>query len=96
MYRCAVVTSIKPVDRVILSIDTDATVCATLTILLAEAISRPDVTEVIFTKGGDRFAAEIPERIVCDRFDVAIIDALGEKTHSSSEYVARATYSLIK
>jgi len=96
MYRCAVVAGIKPVDRVVLSIDSDATVCATLTMLLAEATSRPDVTEVIFTKGGDRFAAEIPERSVCDHYGVVIIDGLGEKTHSSSEYVARATYSLVK
>jgi len=95
-YRCAIVANLKPVDKVVLSIDTDTSVCKTLKMLLTNASALPEVTEIIFTKGGDRFAGEIPERIVCDSFGVTIVDGLGEKTHSSSEYVARATLSVNK
>lgn len=97
-YRSAIIASLKPVDRVILSIDTDSTVCETLRMLFTEVSNMPEVTEVFFTKGGDRFASEIPERTVCDSFGVTIIDGLGSKTHSSSSYVAKVptpdTFSL--
>lgn len=86
-YRSAIIAGLKPVDRVILSIDTDSTVCETLRMLFLEASSMPEVTEIFFTKGGDRFANEIPERTICDSFRVKIIDGLGSKTHSSSNYV---------
>lgn len=90
-YRLAVIASLKPVDRAVLSIDDDSTVCKTLQQLLLEAMSKTGVTEVIFTKGGDRFAHEIPERTVCDTFGVTIIDELGSKTHSSSSYASTSS-----
>jgi len=43
-FRLNVVGSLKAVDRVILSIDTDSTVCATLEQVLGEVKSRPEVT----------------------------------------------------
>ena len=88
-YRLRVVGSLKPVDRVILSVDTDGTVCKTLEDTLTEIASRPEITEVIFTKGGDRFAHEIPEATVLNKYGVKIVDSLGEKTHNSSSYVNR-------
>jgi cytidyltransferase-like protein len=88
-YRARLVESIKHVDKVILSIDTDATVCETLRSILSEIQNRPEITEVIFTKGGDRFASEIPEAKVLTEFGVKIVDGLGEKIYSSSSYVNR-------
>ncbi len=88
-FRMNVVKALKPVDRVILSIDTDPTVCETLRQTLTELAARPEVTEVIFTKGGDRFAHEIPEAAILAEHGVAIVDNLGAKTHSSSSYVNR-------
>ncbi len=88
-FRVKVVASLKPVDNVVLSIDTDPSVCATLEKVISELKARPEVTEIIFTKGGDRFANEIPERKVLDSHGVRIIDGLGDKTHSSSSYVNR-------
>lgn len=88
-FRMNVVKSLKAVDRVILSIDTDKTVCATLEATLAEISTRPEITEVIFTKGGDRFAHEIPEATVLNKHGVAIVDNLGAKIYSSSSYVNR-------
>ena len=88
-FRMQVVGSLKAVDRVILSVDADSTVCATLEQTLAEIAARPEITEVIFTKGGDRFASEIPEAAILNKHGVKIIDSLGAKTHSSSSYVNR-------
>ncbi len=86
-FRTAIVAALKLVDRVILSIDTDHSVCATLSSILTELKDRPDVTEIIFTKGGDRFAHEIPEAQVLAEFGVKIVDSLGKKLYHSSSYV---------
>ena len=90
-FRMRIVGALKPVDRVILSIDTDRTVCATLEHILIEIKTRPEITEVIFTKGGDRFANEIPEATILAEYGVPIIDGLGEKTHNSSAFVPQTT-----
>ncbi len=86
-YRMEIVAALKPVDRVILSIDTDKTVCVTLEKIFTELRDMDDVGEIIFTKGGDRFADEIPEAKVCREYGVKIVDGLGAKTHNSSSYV---------
>lgn len=44
-------------------------------------------SEIIFTKGGDRFANKIPEKVVCDSLDIKIVDGLGLKTHNSSDMI---------
>lgn len=72
--RLKIVSSLRCVDQVVLSIDMDSTVCKTL-----ETIN-PD----IFAKGGDRFSTEIPEAEVCNRLGIEMVDGLGEKIQSSS------------
>lgn len=72
--RLKIVSSLKCVDEVFLSIDKDKTVCKSL-----EAIN-PN----IFAKGGDRFSDEIPESKICEKLNIDIIDGLGEKIRSSS------------
>ncbi len=88
-YRMKIVAALKPVDRVVISVDTDKTVCKTLEMLITELKAADEHVEIIFTKGGDRFAVEIPEAVVCQKYDVAIVDGLGEKTHNSSSYIKR-------
>lgn len=88
-YRCRVVSALKAVDRVFLSIDEDRTVCVSLRALIQEAKNTGKYDEIIFTKGGDRFAGEIPESVVCNEFGVKIVDGLGEKTHNSSDYAIK-------
>ncbi len=88
-YRLRVVRSLKPVDRAVLASDTDGSVCETLEGLIRDIRARDSAHEILFTKGGDRFAYEIPERAVCERYGVRIVDGLGAKTHSSSSYVRR-------
>ena len=73
--RAKIVLSLKPVDEVVIAIDTDQSCCKTLEMI------NPD----IFAKGGDRFAGEVPEKAVCDRLKIKIVDGLGEKIRSSSE-----------
>lgn len=86
-FRMRIVESIKPVDKVLLCIDKDGSVCASIraTVKLIREQS-PDAS-IIFTKGGDRFVGNIPEVEVCKELGVKIVDGLGEKTHSSREYV---------
>ena len=39
----------------------------------------------IFANGGDRKNYEIPESVICKKYDIKIIDGLGEKIRSSSD-----------
>lgn len=73
--RCAVVRSLACVDTVMLSIDSDRTVCESL------ALADPD----IFAKGGDTSLStgNIPEKKVCDEQDIKLVDGLGDKIQSS-------------
>ena len=73
--RVRIVSSIKYVDEVFLSIDKDKTVCKSLKKI------KPD----IFANGGDRKNYEIPESVICNKYNIEIIDGLGEKIRSSSD-----------
>ncbi|MBT4959047.1 MAG: adenylyltransferase/cytidyltransferase family protein [Flavobacteriaceae bacterium] len=73
--RVEIVRSLEMVDEVFLSIDKDKTVCASL-----EEI-KPD----IFANGGDRSTGEIPESSICKKYNIEMIDGLGDKIRSSSD-----------
>ena len=73
--RVKIVKSLKMVDEVFLSIDKDKTVCESL-----EEI-KPD----IFANGGDRSTGEIPESSICKKYNIEMIDGLGDKIRSSSD-----------
>jgi glycerol-3-phosphate cytidylyltransferase-like family protein len=80
--RLEIVSNIKGVDSVILSVDTDTTVRKTLEIV------SPDV----FTKGGDRVEGTIPELEVCERLGIEIIYGVGGgKIRASSELIKNAS-----
>lgn len=74
--RIKIVEALRMVDEVWLSIDTDRTVCKTI-----EHI-QPPITH--FVNGGDQNNNTIPERPVCERLGVELVDGLGEKIQSSS------------
>ena len=82
--RQTILSAIKYVDLAIISIDKDSTVCASIEYLAKWFRNRYD--EIIFTKGGDRYATEIPESDTCKRLGIKIIDGLGAKIDSSSNY----------
>ena len=73
--RLKIVSALKCVDEVFLSIDKDKSQCESLRYL------KP----TIFAKGGDRTSKEIPESKVCKELNIKIIDGLGAKIRSSSE-----------
>lgn len=80
--RLAVVRELKYVDDVFLSIDKDHSVIKSI-----EVIAQKYPGEIIFGKGGDRHAGNIPEKDVCDRLNIKIIDGLGDKIQSSSSLI---------
>jgi len=87
-YRKEVVGAIKYVDHVFISTDSDGSVCKTLNNLFLAIKNIDSDAEVIFTKGGDRFADHILEKEICDSLGIKIIDSLGDKTHHSSQIIS--------
>jgi cytidyltransferase-like protein len=79
--RMMIVSNIKAVDKAILSIDTDRTVCATIK-MIAQQFGRE--FDLGFANGGDQNNEICPERDVCDEFKIKLIDGLGDKIQSSS------------
>ena len=79
--RLFIVSNIKAVDKAILSIDRDRTVCVTL-----EKIANDygDAYDLVFANGGDQNNDTIPERSSCDAVGIALVDGLGDKIQSSS------------
>ena len=79
--RCFIVSSIKGVDKVILSIDTDRTVCQTI-----KSIHDSFGTEyqLVFANGGDQNNDSIPEVEICHQLKIQLVDGLGDKIQSSS------------
>jgi cytidyltransferase-like protein len=84
--RQKIVKAIKPVDKVILSIDEDLSVCETLKRLAKQILQKDPETKIIFAKGGDRFAENIPEMPIIKEFNIKLRSGLGEKTHNSSDF----------
>ena len=79
--RLLIVSNIKAVDKAILSIDQDRTVCETIRLLANEYGADYDLA---FANGGDQNNDTIPETPVCKELGVALIDGLGDKIQSSS------------
>lgn len=79
--RVFIVSNIKAVDKVLLSIDKDRTVCATLEKIANDFGARYDLA---FANGGDQNNDTIPERSTCDAVGITLIDGLGDKIQSSS------------
>ena len=73
--RLEIVQALRCVDEVFLSIDKDKSVCKSLEYL------KPN----IFANGGDRSLEEIPETAVMKKYNIEMVDGLGEKIRSSSE-----------
>ena len=88
--RMIIVSNIKAVDKAILSIDQDRTVCETIRMIANEYGANYVLG---FANGGDQNNDTIPERLICEEMNVALIDGLGDKIQSSSWLL---TKSLLK
>jgi cytidyltransferase-like protein len=91
--RYKIISSLKSVDGVVLSIDEDTTVRESLKFLyerysFMEDSSResgnPTLFKLIFVNGGDQFSNTVAERDVCQQYGIYMIDGLGGKIQSSS------------
>ena len=79
--RLLIVSNIKSVDKAIISVDQDRTVCKSIRMLFERY--REDY-DLAFANGGDQNNETIPEIPVCKELGVDLIDGLGEKIQSSS------------
>jgi len=79
--RMIIVSNIRAVDHAILSADQDRTVCVTLEKIAKEFAN---THELAFANGGDQNNETIPERPICEKRGIALIDGLGDKIQSSS------------
>jgi cytidyltransferase-like protein len=75
--RVDIVRAIRYVDRGIIAIDTDRTVCKTLELL------QPD----IFVKGGDSTRKNTPELELCKKLGIKVIFGVGGKKIQSSSWL---------
>ena len=79
--REIIIKELKIVDKTIISLDTDKTVCKTLK-KISEDYSKD--FKILFANGGDQNNSSIPEKNICDKHGIELIDGLGNKIQSSS------------
>ena len=79
--RLLIVSNIRSVDKAILSVDNDRTVCQTIKLIVQEFGS---IYDLAFANGGDQDNTTIPEREICEEMGIALLDDLGDKIQSSS------------
>ena len=79
--RLFIVQNIKAVDKAIISIDKDRTVCASIASFYEKFNTK---YELAFANGGDQDNNSIPEASICKELGIALIDGLGDKIQSSS------------
>lgn len=79
--RVKIMEAFRDVDKVMVSIDKDHTVCQSLAKL------KPD----IFANGGDRYNInDVPEYDICKKYGIKMVDGLGKKIRASSKLIAEA------
>ena len=79
--RLLIVSNIKAVDKAVLSVDQDRTVCKSIRKITEKYGSD---YELAFANGGDQNNDTIPEILVCNELGLELIDGLGDKIQSSS------------
>ncbi len=79
--RLFIVQNIKAVDKAMISIDQDRTVCASIRRVFEKY---GDAYQIGFANGGDQDNQSIPEAPICQELHIELIDGLGAKIQSSS------------
>jgi cytidyltransferase-like protein len=75
--RIGIIAALAVVDKVVLAVDKDRTVCKTLELV------KPD----IFANGGDRTRKNIPEVAVCNKMGCQMVFGVGGKKVQSSSWL---------
>ena len=79
--RVLIVSNLRLVDHCILSIDNDRTVRLTIENIFKNFSSDFDF---YFANGGDQSNRNCPEKPICEKLGVVMVDGLGDKIQSSS------------
>ena len=80
--RAEIISAFECVKNVVMAVDIDNTVCATL----------EDIKPDIFANGGDRGTSNTPESRVCDRLGIEMVyNVGGGKVRSSSTLVDKVS-----
>ncbi|MBF25768.1 MAG: cytidyltransferase [Flavobacteriales bacterium] len=79
--RLLIISSLRIVDKTFLSIDKDKTVIETISKIHH---SENQKYHLCFANGGDQNNNKIPEKNICQKLGIKLLDGLGEKIQSSS------------
>jgi len=79
--RILIVNELEIVDKTILSVDKDRTVCKTIEKIFIEFSQEYNL---YFANGGDQNNNSSPEAPVCKNLGIKLLDGLGDKIQSSS------------
>ena len=79
--RKLIINELKIVDHVLLSIDQDKSVIKSIELVHSKFSKEFDL---IFANGGDQSAKAIPEKEICKKLSIDLIDGMGDKIQSSS------------
>lgn len=79
--RVLILSNIKSVDMVYLSIDKDRTVKKTIEKIHSQLHNDFDL---IFSNGGDQTNESIPEKEICKKLNIKLLFKMGNKVQSSS------------
>ena len=86
--RLTIIRNIKGVDRSIIAIDDDGSVCNTLREEFKRLQNDPFFEDMIFANGGDRKKGYVPESVLEDELGIVIVYNIGGgKIQSSSELI---------
>lgn len=79
--RIEIIRALSVVDMAWISVDEDSTQNETLKLMVKKFYGS---NKLAFANGGDQNNDTIPERAICEQFDIELIDGLGDKIQSSS------------
>jgi len=83
--RLRIVRALSCVQRAMISIDEDSTVCRSIKAIDKEYFDDPFVTDIFFMNGGDRNQGTVPEAYTCEELGIKMVYNVGGiKTESSS------------
>jgi cytidyltransferase-like protein len=89
--RLRIIRNIKGVDRSVISIDEDGSVCQTIREEFKRLQNDPFFEDMIFANGGDRKEGGVPEDILESELGIRMIyNVGGEKVQSSSELIKKS------
>ena len=89
--RLRIIRNIKGVDRSVISIDEDGSVCQPIREEFKRLQNDPFFEDMIFANGGDRKEGGVPEDILENELGIRMVyNVGGEKVQSSSELIKKS------